>query len=142
MRRRARQLALGAVLAVAILQTGEVRRTALGLWEHARFVLANIGGVREALGTPDSGRAVLSEPVLRMIDLLREHGVERYRYSERIGADRFVSQRLIEGAWPIRFQPDAAFLVSYLSEASDCEAVDQRPRSSREGSEVALARCR
>jgi hypothetical protein len=142
MRRRARQLAVGVVLVLAIVQTDEARGTAVSLSEGAFYLIRDPGGVVEGLDTPGSGRDVLPESVLRMVDLLRQHGVESYRYSERIAEDRHRSQRLIEGAWPIRFQPDARFLLSYLSEETDCEAVGHHPASSEEGEGVRLARCR
>jgi hypothetical protein len=37
-----------------------------------------------------------------MLTLLRGHGVAGYRVSPRIAHEPLISQRIVEGAWPIR----------------------------------------
>ena len=74
------------------------------------------------------------------VHLLRRNRIDAYRYSPEIASDPFARQRLIEGAWPIRHQPGAAVVVSYLAEPNDCRVIAKRAVAGPAGG-VRLARC-
>lgn len=105
----------------------------------------------EQLETPRAGeREVLPRSVLAMLYVLEKNGVNTYRYSDAIGKPGGgVRQRLIEGAWPRRPDPDSPFVLSFASEqlaphadaAGECEEIDSIfvPDSTLG---VSLARCR
>jgi hypothetical protein len=38
----------------------------------------------------------------------------------------FIRQRLVEGAWPIRYDRYAEVEISFLVETKNCEIIDQR----------------
>jgi len=87
---------------------------------------------------PYGGERVLPPEVQDAIALLRGHGVERYRLSDRLahwnnGAD---DQRLVEGAWPIRQVYEASWYLAFADETlpAQCSLVERRD-------EFLLARC-
>jgi hypothetical protein len=95
-----------------------------------------LGALGRNLATPGAGEQVLPASVRTMILLLRAHGAERYRCSRAIERDELIRQRLLEGALPIRYHPDAPYLVSTSAEPLPAACT---PVASREG--VILARC-
>ena len=52
--------------------------------------------------TPDGGDWVLPAKVRAMLALLRQNGIQEFRYSPAIERDPEAFQRLTEGAYPIR----------------------------------------
>jgi len=80
----------------------------------------------ENLGTPRAGERALTEPILLMVDMLRDNGIEFFRMSPMVFREPFVRQRLAEGAWPIRYDGSAEVEVAFLVEPEDCEILDQR----------------
>ena len=86
--------------------------------------------------TPQAGEQVLPPAVQSMLALLRTNGISTYRYSETIAANEEIRQRLIEGAFPVRY--DAASF-SHLRINGEEATPGCKPLASREG--VALVHC-
>lgn len=136
---------LGRLLAAALALAGlaalpQVRATAaqLGLAAHVLWTQPAVLGA--PLGVERAGEEALG-PMRAAVELLREHGVESYRASAGIAADALWSQRLVEGAWPIRPRADARFEVSLLAEPSRCPPIAERRLAGFDGLGVRLARC-
>jgi hypothetical protein len=66
---------------------------------------------------PGAGLFVLPPQVQVMISMLRTAGADSFRFSEGIGKDGGMMQRLVEGGYPLRCTPEAPFLVSLEGEA-------------------------
>lgn len=111
------------------------------LHASARGSLLGWDRLVEDLSTPRSGESVLAEYHREAIGLLRRHDIDRYRLSAEFGSLPFDKQRVIEGAWPIRYDPDARFEISYMSEETACEIVEERIVFYFPKVGVRLARC-
>jgi len=61
----------------------------------------------------NSGEGILPEPARIMIRLLRSSNAEFYRYSKAIGRNDLIKQRLVEGAYPLRFSETAHHLLYF-----------------------------
>ncbi len=85
--------------------------------------------------TPGTGLMALPIPVVGARMLLKRHGVTRYRLSDVLRQDGGMMQRMEEGLWPVRHDPDAAFVLAARHEHLGCERIDVA-----EG--IALDRCR
>lgn len=111
-----------------LMQEGRALINALeyGLEHHA--------AIRRNIRNPRSGESVLPVPVRDMIALIREHHLPNYRFSPNIGNDALLRQRLVEGAWPVRFAPDSPHLLLLASERTACALREAR-------NEVLLADC-
>jgi hypothetical protein len=103
--------------------------------------------MREAIGNlihrnlaqalqPQGGERVLPPPTRAMLALLRERGITAYGMSNMTRQDPLLSQRLIEGGWPIRPDRSAPWYVGFAVEPLPpaCREVERRD-------EVLLARC-
>jgi hypothetical protein len=88
------------------------------------------------IGQPRGGERMLPLPVQDMLTLLRGHGVAGYRVSPRIAHEPLISQRIVEGAWPIRPDPAAPWYLAFAAEGLPvgCQSLDRRM-------DVVLARC-
>jgi hypothetical protein len=115
-----------AIVGVAIAMNPGVRDGASRLRAAALAQLRSPATHRVNLTTPRSGELALTEPIFHTVLLLRANEVETFRLSPAMSAEPFVQQRLIEGAWPIRFDDTSDFEVGYLSEHSECALVDRR----------------
>jgi hypothetical protein len=113
------------ILAVAIAMNPGVRDGARRLQTAATAQLASEATHRINLTSPRSGEIALTEPVLHTIEMLRSNDIDSFRLSPAVGREPFVKQRLIEGAWPIRFDESSSFLVAYLAEGTGCAPVDR-----------------
>ena len=104
---------------------------------HDFFLVRLPRNVAEAM-TPRGGERVLSPEVQEAIAMLRSHGVERYRPSQRLvhWNQSPDDQRIIEGAWPIRQADDAPWYLGFADEAlpAQCSLIERRD-------EFLLARC-
>jgi hypothetical protein len=78
------------------------------------------------LVTPRAGEWALTEPILLMVRMLRENGIESFRMSQMVFRSPFVRQRLVEGAWPIRYDASSEVEVAFLVETRNCEIIDRR----------------
>ena len=122
-----------AVIVVASLYYAPVARTAAFRRSTALTLdtLGNLHAALDKLSTPNAGEHdVLPQAVLLMLWMLREHDVSRYRYSEGISASPLLLQRLVEGAWPKRPDPDSRFRLSWWTESSEagaCQLLDSLP---------------
>jgi hypothetical protein len=85
---------------------------------------------------PRGGERMLPPPVQDMLMLLRGHGVSAYRVSPGIARDPLISQRVVEGAWPIRPDGGASWYLAFAGEGrpAGCQLLDGRKN-------VVLARC-
>ncbi len=117
----------------AINPSGALSRNAI----HDFFLVRLPRNLAEA-AMPHGGERVLPPEVLSAIGLLRDHGIDRYRASDRLahwrrGAD---DQRLAEGAWPIRQVDAAPWYLAFADETlpAQCSLIEQRD-------EFLLARC-
>jgi hypothetical protein len=88
--------------------------------------------------TEHAGEAGLSARVQAMLALLRENGVQSFRYSGAIAsdADSSMVQRIAEAAYPIRVAAGAPNLLTLSG-----EALDSRCRVLATRQEVVLATC-
>jgi len=114
-----------AIVVVAFAMNHGLRDGAVRLREAATAQLLSEATHRINLTSPRSGEIALTEPVLHTIELLRANRIESFRLSPAMSGEEFVRQRLIEGAWPIRFEESSSFLIAYLDEYTDCALVDR-----------------
>jgi len=121
-----RTVALLAILGTSIAINHGVRSGAENLQRTSIARLLSDAPHGENLTTPRAGERVLTEPILLMIGMLRDNGIESFRMSPMVFREPFVRQRLAEGAWPIRYDASAEVEVAFLVEPEDCEIVDQR----------------
>jgi hypothetical protein len=131
----------GAVLAILGLATVVVPAITIApqlLFKFYEILLPNGSAISNEWRTARGGEAVLPQKVRAMIAVLRENEVTEFRHSEAIvhDPDSSVTQRLAEGAYPIRLSGVARHWLLSANEplGSGCVALD-----SREG--IVLARC-
>jgi hypothetical protein len=120
-----RPAAVFLVLVVSLALNQGVRDGAARLRRAATAQLMSEATHRINLTSPHSGEISLTEPILHGIEMLRANDIENFRLSSAMSEEAFVEQRLIEGAWPIRFDTNSNFLVAYLNEPTDCTRIDQ-----------------
>jgi hypothetical protein len=121
-----RTLALLAILGTSIAINDGVRSGAERLQKNSLARLMSDAAHGENLATPRAGERALTEPILSMVGMLRENGIESFGMSLLVFREPFVRQRLAEGAWPIRYDGSAEVEVAFLVEAKHCEVIDQR----------------
>jgi hypothetical protein len=121
-----RTLALLVILGTSIAINEGVRSGAEHLQKTSISRLMSGAAHAENLATPRAGEQALTEPILLMVGMLRENGIESFGMSQVVFRAPFVRQRLAEGAWPIRYDGSAEVEVAFLVEAKDCEIIDQR----------------
>jgi len=121
-----RKLAVLAILGISIVTSEGVRSGAERLQKVSISRLTSDTSHRENLVTPRAGEHALTEPILLMVTMLRENGIESFRMSQMVLEAPFVRQRLAEGAWPIRYDRSAEVELAFLVEANACETIDQR----------------
>ena len=143
-----------AIVAIAIALNGRVREGADRLAMAAIPRLANGEAFSAEFWQPRAGERALTPRVRDAVALLRDNAVTRYRLSAAVAEHEFVRQRIIEGAWPIRFDPNAEFVVATIGEQTACSEVARRsfdpdaPTPKRQARFLAgvpgvlLARCR
>jgi hypothetical protein len=131
----------GAVLVILGLTTvvfPAVTGTSQLLFEFYGKLLPNRSAISHDWRSEHGGEAVLAQKVRGMIALLRDNEVTEFYYTDAIARDpdASVTQRLAEGAYPIRLSKGARHWLLSASEgfAPDCVAL-----ASREG--IVLARC-
>ena len=117
---------VAAILAVTVAVNADLRDGADRLVRAggAQLLSGAIGSV--GLSRPHAGEQALTEPLRQTVEMLRHNRVTSYRLSANFGAHEFVRQRIIEGAWPIRFDAAAKVEVAYLGERSECTEIDRR----------------
>lgn len=86
-----------------IILLGNVETKMLVNWK-------NVEAFRESR-IPLGGEYVLPPEVQVMITMLRRSGADSFRYSDAIRSNGGMTQRLVEGAYPIRVSPGSRFLV-------------------------------
>jgi len=115
-----------AIVAIALAMNGRIRSGCVRLVSAANAQLRSGATHRINLTTPRSGELALTEPVFHTVELLRANGAPSFRLSPAMRAEPFVHQRLVEGAWPIRFNDRSEFELGYLSEHTECAIVARR----------------
>jgi len=121
-----RMLVLLAILGISIVINEGVRSGAERLQKTSISRLMSGAAHGENLATPRAGEQAMTEPILLMVGMLRENGIESFGMSQMVFRAPFVRQRLAEGAWPIRYDGSAEVEVAFLVEAKNCEIIDQR----------------
>ena len=121
-----RTLALLVILGTSIGINDGVRSGAERLQKTSISRLMSDAAHGENLATPRAGERVLSEPILAMVEMLRENGIGSFGMSQLVYREPFIRQRLAEGAWPIRYDGSAEVEVAFLVETKNCEIIDQR----------------
>jgi hypothetical protein len=121
-----RNLALLAILGTSIALNEGVRSGAEHLQKISISKLMSDTDHGRNLVTPRAGERALTEPILLMVRMLRRNGIESFGMSQMVFRSPFVRQRLVEGAWPIRYDASAAVEVAFLVETKNCEIIDQR----------------
>ena len=130
------------LIVVSILTIVLVRMPVLNTWIEIRE--SNINTFQSfkpsisQLFAPNSGRDALPRTVREMLSLLKEHQITEYRLSASFEADPFISQRIVESAWPIKKEPTSSYVfhpIQELNTLADCTEIDKRR-------DVALVFCR
>ena len=126
------------VIALTITAFPAIRTTPQLLFAFYEKLLPNRSAIFNESRVAHGGEAVLPQRVRAMIALLRDNQVTAFRYSDAIAppSDDTTKQRLAEGAYPIRINVEANYLLLSASEvvAHSCAVV-----ASREG--IVLVRC-
>jgi len=141
MTRRSRIIPLTAVLTVLVISTmlyPQIMSTLKVLGQASQTFLSPelFRSLLRQTGTPLAGEQVLPPPVQSMLALIRSNRVASFRYSEAIGANEEIRQRLIEGAFPARYEPKAPYLLLVGGEQLPPAC---KPVASQEG--VLLVQC-
>lgn len=68
------------------------------------------------LFTPDSGKEILPNDVKRMLSLLHENKIVEYRLCDSFAQDPLTSQRIVESAWPIKYELSSKYLLCPVEE--------------------------
>jgi len=102
-----------AVLICSVLLYPQPLSTVTSLGKAGETILSPyvFRSLLQQIETPGTGEQVLPPPVRSMLALVRSNRVSSFRYSEAIGANEEVRQRLLEGALPSRYVPTAAYLL-------------------------------
>ena len=103
-----------AVFAAPAGRTGELLAT------NAWAVLADLDGYRAVWRTPQAGEWALTQTAMEIVHLLRTAEARSYRYSDGVAGDELVRQRVLEGAWPIRYDAGSGILVALRDEPVEC----------------------
>ena len=133
-----RPLLAAGILALLLTLFPEARETFSSL--HASWAKVLASGELSLLfrraRTPRAGEQVLPPVVRAGISLLRAHRVTMYRFSPAFEKDEEVRQRLVEGAFPIRSEKHARYLLLLEQESPDrsCSPVSR-------GGGVVLVHC-
>ncbi len=109
---------LCAILVAAIFMFPTVTETFVNLNAVGWQMLSRrheVPAFRES-GRPRGGEQVLPREVQIMVGLLRQFGVDSYRFSAGIAAKGPIMQRLVEGAYPIKVSPASPYLVMFAGE--------------------------
>ena len=108
------------------------------LYEFYERMLPNRVAISREWRNTHAGEAVLPHKAKVMIEMLRQNQITSFRYSETIvpRSDAALTQRLAEGAYPIRISAEATNLFLSASETPDpgCAVL-----TAKEG--IVLARC-
>lgn len=133
-----KKLAVAAIIVLAAVLFPMTVKTLYQLNAGIAGIIAQgaFGDLSRQITTPNSGLHVLPSKAQEGIRLLQEKQIDSFRLSPAIGRDAEMSQRLIEGAYPIRVLEKSAHCLMFSNEQvpSGCVAV------SRTG-EVILAYC-
>src|SRR5450759_5121144 len=125
-----RKVGVLVIVALTTLVFPAVTTTPHLLFEFYEKLLPNRSAISNDWRTARGGEAVLPQKVRAMIALLRDNQVTEFRYSDAIARDPDASltQRLAEGAYPIRLSSGARHSLLFASEAvgDDCLALDSR----------------
>jgi predicted membrane protein len=79
--------------------------------------------------TPGSGKEVLTNQVLKMLDLIDIHEIPNYQISTKLGEDLLIRQRITESAWPIRRENGSPYYLIDEEEFlnyKDCSIIDSK----------------
>jgi hypothetical protein len=73
---------------------------------------------------PSAGEELVLGPSFDVVQILRRENLSNYQLSERLGSDIW-SQRILEGAWPIKPQIVSAYVLSANSEdkLKNCQVI-------------------
>jgi hypothetical protein len=121
-----RKLAVLTILGTSIVLNEGVRSGAEHLQTISISRLTSDTTHGRNLVTPRAGEQALTEPILLMVTMLRENGIESFGMSRMVFRAPFIRQRLVEGAWPIRYDRSAEVELAFLVETKNCEIIDQR----------------
>jgi hypothetical protein len=122
-----RRVAVVVVFLAAWQLLPKVQMEIVDLHQFALNKFRNREYVAKEISTPLSGeRRVLSDQTLTLLALVRAQKPETFRLSKRILASARDSQRIIESAWPIRFDEAARVELSLLSEVTSCAVIREQ----------------
>lgn len=120
---RAGWIGLVLVAAWIALFAAPLMRTADRLVGNGWTVASHWDDYRRAWRTERAGEQALTETAMEIVHLLRTAEARSYRYSDGVAADELVRQRVLEGAWPIRFDEQADVIVGLRAEPLPCPTV-------------------
>lgn len=123
--RSIRQARLSLVIGLiwVLLFAAPATRTVHALWHNAVTLIGAYGGYAEAWRTPRSGESALPQTALEIVHLLRTAGATTFQYSPGVAADELIRQRVVEGAWPIRFDARSRIMVALKDEDVGCPVI-------------------
>ena len=133
-----RKIGVLLIFALSPLAFPAITMTPRLLLEAYEKILPDRSAIARDWRTARSGETGLPQRVRSMIALLRDNHVMEFRHSEAIvpRSDDTLTQRLAEGAYPIRIKVEAHHVLAFASESlpQGCRVV-----ASREG--IVLASC-
>jgi len=121
-------LIAASVLVIALFNTTaldtlmELRQSNLSAVQNPKLPLTNIF-------SPNSGQEVLPDQVQEMLSLLHTHHIASYQISKPLEQDLRIYQRIIEAAWPIKYDGTSPYLFISLNDViinPNCDVIDQR----------------
>lgn len=87
----------------------EIRETNLGAFHSFKPSIFKVL-------TPNSGRDVLPMNVQKMLLLLEENNITKYRLSNKFEQNPLIHQRIVESAWPVKKDATSPYLLCSIEE--------------------------
>ena len=96
----------------------------------------SISGIRGILASRSGESVALPPDIYDAVHLVQKHNLAALRVSPAIEKNPFLSQRMVEGIYPVRVQPQSANLIAFIKESvsGDCIPVEQTEK-------IVLYRC-
>lgn len=80
------------------------------------------------IDTTGSGKSVLPEDVINILTLIDDHHLQSYGMSSGIQNNALDKQRIVESAWPVKFEKSSKEIFIFNDESSSystCKQLDQ-----------------
>jgi len=125
--RRSQFTLVAVVVATIVFSKTPVPDTLTKLWLSNLVIIQNIKPSLANVFTPNSGQEVLSVRVRRIIALLQTNHITEYQFSKGLEQEGETKQRVIESAWPIRFNTSSRHFLYLTAEELNpvCVEIDR-----------------